>query len=165
MGGIVVTQPQEQHDEAQGRDTVTQIVVFQIGKELYGADIAVVLEVSPLLRVTKVPRTPSYVEGVTNLRGRVIPVVDLRKRLGLPPIPYTKSTRIAVAEIDGGKIGMIVDAVVEVLRVPASAVEPPSPMFSKIDNENVLGVGKVDDRLIILLDLARVLAREDRKVV
>lgn len=145
------------------RDGVTQVVVFQLGKELYGADISVVLEVSPLLRVTRVPRTPAYIEGVTNLRGRVIPVVDLRKRLGLPATPPTKSTRIAVAEIEGGKIGMVVDAVVEVLRVDASAVEPPSPMFSKIDTENVMGVAKVDDRLIVLLDLARVLAREDRK--
>ncbi|MFZ5813764.1 MAG: chemotaxis protein CheW [Bacillota bacterium] len=152
-------------EQQEQRENVTQVVVFQLGKELYGADISVVLEVSPLLRVTKVPRTPSYIEGVTNLRGRVIPVVDLRKRLGLPPVAHTKSTRIAVAELEGGKIGMIVDAVVEVLRVPASAVEPPSPMFSKVDNENVLGVAKVDDRLIILLDLARVLAREDRKVV
>lgn len=145
------------------RDGVTQVVVFQLGKELYGADISVVLEVSPLLRVTRVPRTPAYIEGVTNLRGRVIPVVDLRKRLGLPATAPTKSTRIAVAEIEGGKIGMVVDAVVEVLRVPASSVEPPSPMFSKVDTENVMGVAKMDDRLIVLLDLARVLAREDRK--
>jgi len=147
------------------RDAVTQVVVFQLGKELYGADISAVLEVSPLLRVTKVPRTPTYIDGVTNLRGRVIPVVDLRKRLGLPVTPATKATRIAVAEIDGGMVGMIVDAVVEVLRVPASAVEPPSAMFSKVDTEHVQGVAKVDDRLIILLDLARILMREDRKVV
>lgn len=152
-------------EQQEQRDAVTQVVVFQLGKELYGADISVVLEVSPLARVTKVPRTPSYVEGVINLRGRVIPVVDLRKRFGLPATPPTKSTRIAVAEIEGGKIGMIVDAVVEVLRVQAGSVEPPSPMFSKVDNENVLGVAKVDDRLIVLLDLARVLMREDRKVV
>lgn len=159
---MVEQQPEQQQQEQQ--DLVTQVVVFRLGRELYGADISVVLEVSALLRVTRVPRTPSYVEGVTNLRGRVIPVVDLRKRLGLPATPPTKSTRIAVAEIDGGKIGMVVDEVVEVLRVPAGVVEPPSPMFSKIDTENVLGVAKVDDRLIVLLDLAQVLIREERKV-
>lgn len=147
------------------RETVTQVVVFQLGKEMYGADISVVREVGPLQRVTRVPRTPAYVEGVTNLRGRVIPVIDLRRRLGLPVTAATKATRIAVAEIDGGQVGMVVDAVVEVLRVPASVVEPPPPMFSKVERENVLGVAKVDGRLIILLDLARVLAREDRKVV
>jgi len=142
-----------------------QIVVFQLGQELYGADIRVVREVGPLLRVTRVPRTPHYVEGVTNLRGRVIPVVDLRRRLGLPVKAATKATRIAVAELEGGQVGMIVDAVLEVLRVPFSDIEPPTLMIAKVDAEYVLGVAKVDTRLIILLDLARVLEREERRVV
>jgi purine-binding chemotaxis protein CheW len=154
-----VAQQQEQ------RESVTQVVVFQLGHELYGADIAVVREVSPLQRVTRVPRTPRYIEGVTNLRGRVIPVVDLRRRLGLPVTPHTKSTRIAVAELDGGQVGMIVDAVQEVLRVPSSCIEPPTQLLAKVESEYVLGVAKVDGRLIILLDLARVLQREERKVV
>ncbi len=149
----------------QQRETVSQLVVFKLGPELYGADIAVVREVSPLQRVTRVPRTPSYIEGVTNLRGRVIPVVDLRRRLGLPASPPTKSTRIAVAELDGEQVGMIVDAVQEVLRVPAGAIQPPDPMMSKVDAEYVQGIVKVEGRLIVLLDLARVLQREDRKVV
>ncbi|HWI64786.1 MAG TPA: chemotaxis protein CheW [Symbiobacteriaceae bacterium] len=147
------------------RETITQLVVFQLGSELYGADISVVREVSPLQRVTRVPRTPKYIEGVTNLRGRVIPVVDLRRRLGLPVSAATKSTRIAVAELEGGQVGMIVDAVLEVLRVPQSSIEPPSQLLSKVDSEYVQGVAKVDNRLIILLDLARVLQREERKVV
>jgi len=147
------------------RESITQLVVFQLGSELYGADISVVREVSPLQRVTRVPRTPKYMEGVTNLRGRVIPVVDLRRRLGLPVAAATKSTRIAVAELEGGQVGMIVDAVQEVLRVPASSIEPPSQLLSKVDSEYVQGVAKVDGRLIILLDLARVLQREERKVV
>jgi purine-binding chemotaxis protein CheW len=158
MEGFVVAQ-QEQ------REAITQLVVFQLGNELYGADISVVREVSPLQRVTRVPRTPKYIEGVTNLRGRVIPVVDLRRRLGLAVSAATKSTRIAVAELEGGQVGMVVDAVLEVLRVPASAIEPPSQLLSKVDAEYVQGVAKVDGRLIILLDLARVLQREERKVV
>lgn len=147
------------------REAITQLVVFQLGHELYGADISVVREVGPLQRVTRVPRTPRYIEGVTNLRGRVIPVIDLRRRLGLPVTAATKKTRIAVAELEGGQVGMIVDAVLEVLRVPASSIEPPSPMMSKVEAEYVLGVAKVDGRLIILLDLARILQREERKVV
>lgn len=150
-------------EQQEQRDAVSQVVVFRLGKELYGADISIVREVNRLQRVTKVPRTPAYIEGVTNLRGRVIPVIDLRKRLGLPAEAATKATRIAVADIHGSQVGMIVDAVQEVLRVPQGAVEPPSPMFSKVDKENVLGIAKVDDRLIILLDLARILVREDRK--
>lgn len=147
------------------RETITQLVVFQLGNELYGADISVVREVSPLQRVTRVPRTPKYIEGVTNLRGRVIPVVDLRRRLALPVSAATKSTRIAVAELEGGQVGMIVDAVLEVLRVPQSAIEPPAQLLSKVDSEYVHGVAKVNGRLIVLLDLARVLQREERKVV
>ncbi|HWI51441.1 MAG TPA: chemotaxis protein CheW [Symbiobacteriaceae bacterium] len=147
------------------REVITQLVVFQLGHELYGADISVVREVSSVQRVTRVPRTPKYIDGVTNLRGRVIPVVDLRRRMGLPVSAATKATRIAVAELEGGQVGMIVDAVIEVLRVPQSAIEPPSQLLSKVDSEYVHGVAKVDGRLIILLDLARVLQREERKVV
>lgn len=147
------------------RDAITQLVVFQLGHELYGADIAVVREVSPLQRVTRVPRTPRYLEGVTNLRGRVIPVVDLRRRLNLPVSAPTKSTRIAVAELEGGQVGMVVDAVLEVLRVPAANIEPPSQLLSKVEREYVQGVANIDGRLIILLDLARVLQRDERKVV
>jgi purine-binding chemotaxis protein CheW len=147
------------------RDTITQLVVFQLGHELYGADISVVREVSPLQRVTRVPRTPRYIEGVTNLRGRVIPVVDLRRRFNLPVTAATKSTRIAVAELEGGQVGMIVDAVLEVLRVPAASIEPPTQLLSKVETDYVQGVAKVDGRLIVLLDLARVLRREERKVV
>jgi purine-binding chemotaxis protein CheW len=147
------------------QNSIIQIVVFRLANELYGADISAVREVGPLQRVTRVPRTPHYVEGVTNLRGRVIPVIDLRKRLGLPTATATKATRIAVAEIDGGQVGMIVDAVVEVLRIPMNSIEPPSAMLSKIDSDYMLGVAKVGDRLIIMLDLTRVLAREELKVV
>lgn len=144
---------------------VKQLVVFKLGNELYGADISVVREVGPLQRVTRVPRTPRFVEGVTNLRGRVIPVVDLRRRLNLPVTAATKSTRIAVAELEGGQVGMIVDAVLEVLRVPTSSIDSPGLMVSKVDTDYVTGVAKVDQRLIILLDLARVLAREERRAV
>lgn len=147
------------------REATTQLVVFQLGPELYGADIAAVREVGPLQRVTRVPRTPAYIEGVTNLRGRVIPVVDLRKRLGLPTAAATKSTRIAVAELEGGQVGMIVDSVQEVLRVPASSIKPPSAMMSKVETEYMQGIAKVDGKLIVILDLARVLEREERKVV
>jgi purine-binding chemotaxis protein CheW len=151
--------------EQEQREAVSQIVVFQLASELYGADIDAVREVGPVQRVTRVPRTPVYIDGVTNLRGRVIPVVDLRRRLGLPAASATKQTRIAVAELEGGQVGMLVDSVHEVLRVPTSSIEPPTPMLSKIDTDYVRGVAKVEGRLIILLDLPRVLAREDRKVV
>lgn len=152
-----------EQQEQQGK--ITQLVVFQLGSELYGADIGVVREVCPLQRVTRVPRTPRYIEGVTNLRGRVIPVADLRRRLGLPAAAPTSATRIAVAELDGDQVGMIVDAVLEVARVPDSAVEQPSGLVTGVDAEYVLGVTQLRGRLVILLDLAKVLNRAERKVI
>lgn len=146
-------------------DAIMQLVVFKLGNEYYGADISMVREVGPLQRVTRVPRTPDYMEGVTNLRGRVIPVIDLRRRLGLPVSAATKATRIAVAELEGGQVGMIVDSVLEVLRVPMASIEAPSPIMSKVETEYLLGVAKADGRLVVLLDLERVLQREERKVV
>lgn len=150
---------QEQHE------VIMQIVVFKLGNEYYGADIAMVREVGPLQRITRVPRTPAYMEGVTNLRGRVIPVIDLRRRLGLPVSAATKATRIAVAELEGGQVGMIVDSVLEVLRVPAASIEAPSPILSKVETDYLLGVAKADGRLVVLLDLERILERQERKVV
>jgi len=149
--------------ELREQQAINQIVVFQLDNEYYGADIAVVREVVPLQRVTYVPRTPDYVLGVINLRGRVIPVIDLRRRLGLPMRAATKATRIAIGEVDGDQVGMVVDSVEEVARVPAEAVEPPSSLLSQIDREHVLGVAKLKDRLITLLDLRRILVREERR--
>lgn len=143
-----------------------QIVVLQVGHELYGAPIRDVREVVPAesYRITPIPRIPRYIRGVTNLRGRVIPVMDLRMRLGLKPGPLTRKTRIAVVETEAsGTVGMIVDGVSEVVRLPVRAIEPPpedrtdgSPVF-------VQGVARLGDRLVALLDLGRVLTREDRR--
>src|SRR6266516_3972712 len=102
-----------------------QLVVFELGAELYGVEIARVHEIIRLQAVTRVPRSPAFVEGVINLRGKVIPVVDLRRRFGLPSADHTRSTRIVVVEIGDQVVGIVVDGVSEVLRVSTSIVEPP----------------------------------------
>jgi purine-binding chemotaxis protein CheW len=142
-----------------------QLVVFQLGAELYGVEIARVHEIIRLQTVTRVPRAPSFVEGVINLRGKVIPVVDLRRRFGLPTAEHTRATRIVVVEIGDQVVGIIVDSVSEVLRVNSSTVEPPSPVVAGIDSEYLHGIAKLPDRLVILLDLDRVLAREERRAL
>lgn len=138
-------------------------MVFQVGGELYGVEIRAIREVVPAhtYRVTPVPRTPAHICGVTNLRGRVIPVADLRTRLGLLAGGTSKDTRIAVAEGGLGTVGLVVDGVSEVLRVRPDEVEP-SPVGHGVDAELVTGVAKVGERLVTLLDLERVLAREER---
>src|SRR3979490_2000828 len=112
-----------------------QLVVFQLGAELYGVDIARVHEIIRLQTVTRVPRAPSFVEGVINLRGKVIPVVDLRRRFGLPLADHTRATRPVVVEIGDQVVGIIVDSVSEVLRVSTATIEPPSPVVAGIDSE------------------------------
>jgi purine-binding chemotaxis protein CheW len=140
-----------------------QLVVFQLGAEFYGVEIARVHEIIRLQTVTRVPRAPVFVEGVINLRGKVIPVVDLRRRFGLPMADHTRASRIVVVEIGDQVVGVVVDGVSEVLRVNGATVEPPSPVVAGIDSEYIHGIAKLDDRLVILLDLDRVLAQSDRR--
>ncbi len=136
----------------------TQVVVMALANEHYGVGISSIAEIIMLQPVTYVPRAPAFVEGVTNLRGKVLPVIDLRKRFGLAVAPVSKDTRIVVAEMGGAQVGMIVDAVSEVLKVPEAAIEPPSPLVTTIDSAFLSGIAKVGSRLIILLDLEQVLA-------
>ena len=113
------------------------------------------------MEITKVPRAPEFVEGVINLRGKVIPIIDLRRRFGLAPKAHDKNTRIIVIEINNIIVGFVVDAVSEVLRIPASTVEPPPPVVAGVDSDYISGVGKLQDRLLIMLDLDKLLSSED----
>lgn len=138
-----------------------QLVVFDLANEHYGVDIAAVEGIIKIQAITNVPRAPQFVEGVTNLRGKVLPVIDLRKRFGLPPEEATKNTRIVVVEMNGAAVGMIVDGVSEVLRVSPDAVEPPSPIVATVDSAFIKGIAKVGERLVILLDLGKVLSTRE----
>jgi purine-binding chemotaxis protein CheW len=143
-----------------------QLVVFEVSDEHYGVDVFAVDSIIRVQSVTKVPHTPDFVEGVTNLRGTVLPVVDLRRRFGLPVRAPTKDTRIVVAEMGKATVGMVVDAVVEVRKVPEEAIEPPSPLVTTVDSAFITGIAKVDDeRLIIVLDIEQVLVPEEKAVL
>ena len=133
-----------------------QLVVFDLADEAYGVDINAVDGIIRMQVITKVPRTLEFVEGVINLRGEVIPIVDMRKRFGLRLTEETKDSRITVADMGGHKVGMIVDAVNEVLWITADSIEPPSSVITSADSTYLMGIAKVEDRLIILLDLEQV---------
>lgn len=152
---------------AEQSDTLTeaQLVVFDLAGEYYGVDIGDVREIIRMQTVTKVPGAPSYVEGVINLRGEVIPVVDLRKRLNLTVSEQTAESRIVWVTIREQDVGVIVDAVTEVLRVPLSSIEPPSSMVADVDSDYLRGIVKLETRLIILLDLGKVLAMIDSQLI
>lgn len=139
-----------------------QLVVFDLANEHYGVDIAAVEGIIKLQPITAVPHAPAFVEGVTNLRGKVLPVLDLRKRFGLPRGDSTKDTRIVVVEMNGATVGMVVDGVSEVLRVSDEAIEPPSPIVTTVDTAFIKGIAKVGERLVILLDLERVLTVQEQ---
>ncbi|MCH9038751.1 MAG: chemotaxis protein CheW [Chloroflexi bacterium] len=137
-----------------------QLVVFSLNTELYGVDINVVREIIRMQKLTNIPQTPSYVKGVINLRGSVTPVIDLRKRLDLQVRDATTDTRIVVVDVGNQNIGIIVDQVTEVLRISSDAIEPTSAIVTATDSDYILGIAKLEDRLIILLDLESALCQE-----
>ena len=148
------------HQAGQSHGDLLQLVSFHIGGEEFGLDILRVQEIIRVQQLTRVPNSPEYVDGVINLRGKVIPVISLRKRIGLEDLKHDKQTRIVVVEVKGTVLGFIVDSVSEVLRIPAETVEPP-PRLNKVDREYVSGVGKLDNRLLILLDVDRLMGDSD----
>jgi len=140
------------------------IVGFRVGTETFGVPITCVHEIVRVPQITSVPDSPEFVEGVINLRGKIVSVVDLRKRFGETQIDAGKKNRVIVVESDGKLVGLIVDAASEVLRIPNADIEPP-PVLQNSESSYVTGVGKFNNRLIILVDLKRVLHRgETRKV-
>ncbi len=141
---IAATQSSEQEE---------QLVAFNLGEEVYGVDIALIHEIIRWRETTAIPQTTSEIEGVINLRGKIVPVLDLRKRLGLPAAERNGATRIIVAETADSTVGLIVDSVVGVLRIPQASIEPPAPLVARIDIDTVRGIGKVSDMLVILLNM------------
>jgi len=132
-----------------------QLVTFCIGNEEFGVEILAVQEINRMLEITRVPQSPPDVEGVINLRGRIIPVIDLRKRFNATEHDLNQDNRIIVVEVEQRILGFIVDAVNEVLRISNDIVEPAPTMTTSVDSDYIKGVGKLEDRLLILLDLKR----------
>ena len=139
-----------------------QLVTFNLGSEEFALDILLVQEINRRVEITKVPKTPEFVEGVINLRGKIVPVLDLRKRFGLVGHEFTAQSRIIVVNIDNRVLGLLVDSVSEVLQIPAHTIEPPPPLVAGIDAAYIKGIGKFEDRLLILLDLGKVLSANEK---
>lgn len=147
------------------KDDILQLVSFNIGEEEFGVDILKVQEIIRLVEITKVPNAPSFVEGVINLRGKVIPVIDLRKRMGLPSIASNIETRIIVVEIENKIVGFLVDCVNEVLRISRNITEPPPEVISGLNSDYITAIGKLEDRILILLDLEKILSTSEKMIV
>lgn len=142
-----------------------QLVSFCLGKEEYGIEITRVREIILLDEITQVPQTPDYVMGLINLRSTVIPIVDLRIRFGLPQNDFSDDTRIMVLNIQGKMVGIVVDAVSEVLRVSSEEIVPSPPTVAGLGREYLSGLVQLQDRLLILLDVDRILGNEETSAI
>jgi purine-binding chemotaxis protein CheW len=140
-------------------DKELQLVGIRIGRETFGLPIALVREIVRVPEITSVPNAPDYIEGVINLRGRIIPVVDLRKRFGEKITEPNKRNRIVVVELESRRIGLIVNSASEVLKIAPSEIETPHDVFQEGELNYITGVGKLKGRLVILLDLNKILQR------
>jgi len=145
------------------RDEVLQLVTFTLGNEEYAVNILKVQEINRMTKITTVPNSPDYLEGVVNLRGKVIPVINLRKKFGLPARSNDEQSRIMILGIQGIITGVVVDSVSEVFRISSKTVEPPPPMVLGINSEFIRGIAKVEHGLIILLDIDRLLGKAEER--
>ncbi|MDR3573931.1 MAG: chemotaxis protein CheW [Anaerolineaceae bacterium] len=139
-----------------------QLVVFELANEYYGVDISAVESIIKLQAITVVPHAPSFVKGVTNLRGKVMPVIELHKRFGLANAEPTKDSRIVVVSVGSTEAGLIVDGVSEVLTIQDQNVEPAPHMTTTVDSGFITGIAMLDQRLIILLDLGKILSLQEQ---
>jgi purine-binding chemotaxis protein CheW len=139
-----------------------QLVIFELSGEEFGVEIMQVSEIIPVSRITSIPQAPECIKGLINLRGKIVVVIDLNKRLGFSSKETDSLSKIIIMEVRGTVIGMLVNSVTEILRLPLSSIEPtPEIIKSKINAEYLTGVGKVGNRIIVLLNLARVLGEEE----
>ena len=156
-----VTVERQTHSQSAMMDQNDQYVGFVLHEEEYGVPILSVHEIIRHERLTRIPQYPDFIDGVLNLRGQVIPVINLRKKFGLPECESGASTRIMVVDIGDRIVGMVVDGVSEVLQIGASEIAPPPPLGSGVRADFISGMGKTRNHLMILLNLDKILTTEE----
>jgi len=139
----------------------SQFLTFNLGDELYGVDILRVQEIKGYTAVTKIPNTPPHVKGVLNLRGTIVPIVELRTKFGMPTIDYTAFTVIIVVVVRDKVMGLVVDSVSDVLNIDKKDIQPPPQFGAKVDVSFLNGIGKSGDKLVALLDMDRLLLDDE----
>ena len=150
-------------EELQSDVNIIQLVSFVLDGVEYGVDILSVHEILRIPDITRLPNTPPFIKGVINLRGNVLPVVDVRKRFGFPKGKITDLTRIIVIETEGKQVGLLVDNVHQVVRIPDTNVDPPSDLLEGVSEDFITGIGRLKDRLIVLLNMNNIIFDEDEE--
>ncbi len=138
---------------SEAQTNILELVGFTIANEFFALEINSIREIIKVNDITRVPNTPNYIKGVINLRGKVIPIIDMRKKLNLKQIDYDKNTRIIILEFNNMIVGIIVDSVREVLRIDSTVTEPPPSIVKGGNSDYITAVGKLDDKLINILNL------------
>jgi purine-binding chemotaxis protein CheW len=149
-------------DQRAAAEATEHLATFFLDREEYGVDVRQVQEIRRLSEITTVPRAPEFIRGVINLRGRILPVLDLKRKLGLGEVEAGRATRIVVVRVGERLLGLLVDGASQVLKVPVSRIEPPPEEVLEKGGDYIRGVAKLEDRLIIVVDLGRLLAHELR---
>ena len=139
-----------------------QFISFSVGQEEYGLELLRVKEVIRLREITWLPKAPSFVKGIINLRGDVIPIIDLRDKFGMETREETAQTRVIVVEVEGRLMGMVVDSASQVVRIPADQIDPPPPVLGGFSQQFITGVGKTEDKLVILLNTDAILTVDEK---
>lgn len=137
-----------------------QLGSFYLGREEFAVDLLKFREIIRVIPITKVPCSARYVEGAINLRGSIIPIINLRARFGLPLKPFDNETRIINMDVEHLVIGFIVDSIGQVKRIPVASVEPPPAVVAAVDSEYITGISNIDDRLLIILDVGKIISAE-----
>lgn len=169
MSTAIATHSTTQHLIPDARGTARKLLSFTLGNEEYGLDILAVREIIGLIDITPLPQSPEYVKGVINLRGKIIPVLELRTRFGMPSVKYTDETCIIVVDVpvdnDGESrlMGLIVDTVREVLDIPTTSIEPPPQFGCTIPMDFITGIGKVRDKVVVMLDTGKVMNPDNQR--
>lgn len=160
----LLSHPPEQRTDTigAGGEAELQLVTFRLDREEYGVEISSVQEIIRVGHITAVPNAPEYVQGVINLRGRILPVLNLRRKFNLPDVQFTKESRIMVVESGGRVLGLIVDGVSQVIKIPLASLEAP-PGEVEETKSYVRGIGKIDSRLVMIMDMEKVLMKDARQ--
>ena len=154
-------QPIENNENKVDVENSINLVTFRLGNNEYAIDIMQAKEIIKMEKITLIPNAPNYVEGVINLRGNIIPIVDLKKRFNLEENEGEKNTGIIIVKIDDVDMGIIIDAVSKVVSIANSNIQPPPPMLSGIGQKYIKGVAKLEDKLLVVLDLEKLIVGDD----